>query len=83
MKNTVQIKDNLHSLIDKIDNDVLLELVYELLDSKNSNTEGELIKSISEVQRKELYESYEDSQDDSNLIDLEQLRAKHSKWLEK
>jgi hypothetical protein len=83
MKNAAQIKDNLHSLIDKIDNDALLELVYELLDSKNSSKEGELINSLSEVQRKELYESYEDSQDESNLIDLEQVRAKHSKWLEK
>ncbi|MDZ7607708.1 MAG: hypothetical protein U5K79_19460 [Cyclobacteriaceae bacterium] len=83
MRKSVQIKDDLHSLIDKIDNNELLEMVYQLLDSRNKQTEGELIKSLSEEQKKELYEAYDESLDESNLIDLEKLRSKHSKWFEK
>ena len=83
MRKSVRIKDNLHSLIDKIDNDELLEMVYQLLNSRNKNTEGELIRGLSENQKKELYESYDESHDESNLIDLDKLRAKHSKWFEK
>jgi hypothetical protein len=83
MRKSVQIKDDLHALIDKIDNNELLEAVYQLLDSRNRNTEGELISSLSAEQKKELYESFEESQDESNLIDLNELRAKHSKWFEK
>ena len=83
MRKSVRIKDNLHSLIDKIDNDELLEMVYQLLNSRNKNTEGELIRGLSEKQKKELYESYDESHDESNLIDLDKLRAKHSKWFEK
>lgn len=83
MRKSIRIKDDLHSLIDKIDNDDLLEMVYKILDSRNKSTEGELIRSLSEEQKKELYESYDESQDESNLIDLNELRAKHSKWFEK
>ena len=83
MRKSIRIKDNLHSLIDKIDNDDLLEIVYKILNSRNIGTEGELIRSLSEEQKKELYESYDESQDESNLIDLNELRAKHSKWFEK
>ena len=83
MRKSIRIKDDLHSLIDKIDNNDLLEMVYQLLDSRNRNIEGELIKNLSEDQKKELYEAYDESQDESNLIDLDKLRAKHSKWFEK
>ena len=83
MRKSIRIKDDLHSLIDKIDNDDLLEMVYKILNSRNKGTEGELIGSLSEEQKKELYESYDESQDESNLIDLNELRAKHSKWFEK
>ena len=83
MRKSVRIKDDLHSLIDKIDNNELLEIVYKILESKNRSIEGELIKGLSEQQKKELYESYDESLDESNLIDLGKLRAKHSKWFEK
>jgi len=83
MRKSAQIKDDLHSLIDKIDNNDLLEMVYQLLESRNKNTEGELIKNLSEEQKIELYKSFDESQDESNLIDLDSLRAKHSKWFEK
>ena len=80
MRKSIRIKDNLHSLIDKIDNDDLLEIVYKVLNSRIKGTEGELIRSLSEEQKKELYESYDESLDESNLIDLNELRAKNSKW---
>ena len=80
MRKSIRIKDNLHSLIDKMDNDDLLEIVYKILNSRNKGTEGELIRNLSEEQKKELYESYDESLDESNLIDLNELRAKHSKW---
>ncbi len=77
MRKSTRIKDNLHSLIDKIDNDDLLEIVYKILNSRNTGTEGELIRSLSEEHKKELYESYDESLDESNLIDLNELKAKH------
>ena len=83
MRKSIRIKDDLHSLIDKIDNDELLEMVYKILDSRNKESEGQLIQKLTADQKKELYEAYQDSEDESNLIDLEKLRAKHSKWFGK
>jgi hypothetical protein len=83
MRKSIRIKDDLHSLIDKIDNNDLLEMVYKILDSRSKSKEGEIIRSLSEEQKKELYESYDESLDESNLIDLNELRDKHSKWFEK
>lgn len=80
MRKSIGIKDNLHLLIDKIDNDDLLEIVYKILNASNKGTDGGLMRSLSEEQKKELYASYDESLDESNLIDLNELRAKHSKW---
>ena len=83
MRKTVKIKDNLHTLIDQTDNNELLEIVYQLLNSKQSNKEGELVNNLTPEQKKELYEGYDESLDEANLIDLEKLKIKHSKWFEK
>jgi len=83
MRNSIKIKDNIHSLIDKIDNNELLEIVYQFLNSKAANKEGELLKNLTPVQKKELYEAYNESFDESNLINLENLKVKHLKWFEK
>jgi hypothetical protein len=83
MRKTIKIKDDLHSLIDKTDNDELLEIVYHLLNSKGSDKEGELVNNLTPEQKKELYEAYDKSFDEENLIDLKKLKVKHSKWFEK
>lgn len=83
MRNLAEIKKDLHSLMDKVDNDELLEVVYQLLNSKASDKEGELLKDLTIEQKKELYQAYEESFNESNLINLENLKVKHLKWFEK
>jgi hypothetical protein len=53
-------------------------MAYKIPDSGNKSTEGELIGGLTEEQKQELYESYEESHDESNLIELNELRAMHS-----
>jgi hypothetical protein len=83
MRKAIKIKDDLHSLIDKTENNTLLEIVYQLLDSKGGDKEGELIKNLTPDQKLELHEAYDESFDEANLIDLQKLKTKHSKWFEK
>ncbi len=83
MRNSIKIKADIHSLIDKLENNDLLEIVYQLLNSKNHQKEGELVSNLSPEQKKELYLAYGESLDDSNLIDLDNLKAKHLKWFGK
>ena len=80
---TLDIKESLHNLIDKTDNPDLLEMVYQLLNSKLSNKTSELLNTLTENEKKDPYKAYNDSSDDANLIDLKDIRKKHSKWREK
>lgn len=83
MGSTVNIKNNLHTLIDSINNEDLLEIAYQLLNSKKAEKEGELLNKLSVEEKRELYDTYEDSLDDANLIDFDQIKKKHSQWREK
>ncbi|VAW28300.1 hypothetical protein MNBD_BACTEROID06-1481 [hydrothermal vent metagenome] len=77
------MRENLHKIINSIENNDLLEMVYEVLESKNQYKQGSLINNLNVAERKELYESYNESLDESKLVDLEALKKSHSKWLEK
>ena len=58
-------------------------MVYQILDSKRSETGEDLINNLTVEEKKELYQSYDESLNDSNLIDLDAIKEKHSKWREK
>lgn len=83
MSRTQKIKKNLHSLIDEINNDDLLEVALQLLNSKNISKDGDLLNKLSEEEKIELYKSYEESFDESNLLDFDQLKQNQLKWGEK
>lgn len=83
MNRSIEIKNHLHQLIDKINNNDLLEMVYELLNSKTVEKEHELIDKLTIQEKEELYKSYDESFDDSNLIDLDKIKDKHSRWGDK
>lgn len=76
MNKTLKIKNSLHAMIDKIENEELLEIVYQLLDSRSSKNEGELLNKLSVQEKQELYEAYEDSQDNANLLDFDEIKKK-------
>ena len=64
---TVELKTNLHSLIDGIENPQLLESLYEMLSNRLSRKSGMWAK-LSEEERKEVLEAYQESEDSDNLI---------------
>ena len=82
MRNPHKIKNELHSLIDKISNDDLLEIVYQVLEYKGTNKDGEILNNLTLEDKKELYKAYDESLDDANLVDLDQIKKDHSKWQE-
>ncbi len=82
MSTNLEIKNHIHALVDLSQNHELLEIVRQLLDSKKDYKEGALLSRLTEEQREELYQSYKDSFDESELIDLDHVKLKHKKWLE-
>ncbi len=78
---TSEIKNNLHSLIDSIDNEKLLMKFYDLMTKSSSNKEGELWKRLTEEEKSILLVSESESKYEKNLIDFESQKDKHKKWL--
>lgn len=65
---TIELKSNLHHLIDNIQNAELLESIHDFLSQNKDVRSGNLWSSLTEGQRKEVIEAYEESENAENLI---------------
>jgi N-methylhydantoinase B/oxoprolinase/acetone carboxylase alpha subunit len=60
---TTEIKTNLHKIVDRIDDERLLRVIHDFLE-------------VTTEQQQEVLQAYEDSENDSNLIDDEDVWRK-------
>jgi hypothetical protein len=74
---TIELKSSLHKILDKIDNEQLLRTIYDFLKQREHLNEGEIWKTLTEEQKKEVYLSYEESENDSNLKSWETIKKKY------
>ncbi|PZV83614.1 hypothetical protein CLV31_106231 [Algoriphagus aquaeductus] len=72
-----QLKSDLQKIIERIDNEQLLQTVYDFLKQREDSKEGEFWKSLTDEQKKEIYLWYEESENDENLIAWENLKKKY------
>ena len=73
---TLELKSNLHKIVDKIDNEQLLQTIYDFLKLSENSLEGQIWKSLTEEQKKEVYLSYQESEDDKNLVSWDKVHKK-------
>ncbi len=66
---TAEIKTNLHKIIDRIEDERLLRVIYDFLEVREKSTEGQLWKTLTAEQQQEVIQAFEDSEDDAKLID--------------
>ncbi|MCA1760657.1 MAG: hypothetical protein LC658_12890, partial [Bacteroidales bacterium] len=66
--NTIELKNNLHQLIDSINNDHLLSRFYSLMVTIKNQPEGKLWNRLSQEDKDELLLSDMESNDPENLI---------------
>ena len=71
---TIELKSNLHKILDKIENEQLLRTIYDFLKQREDAVEGEIWKTLTDEQKREIYLSYQESEDDNNLIDWEDVK---------
>jgi hypothetical protein len=76
-----ELKSNLHHLIDKLGNTELLEEYYNEIKSIVNSSKHRIWDSLTEDQKKEVLLSFDESNDESNLIDNEEVMNKYKKWL--
>lgn len=70
---TVKLKNNIHQIIDRIESQELLQSLYDFLKVRENSTTGSLWNSLSEEQKEEVLLSFEESEDDTNLIKRDEL----------
>lgn len=73
---TLELKSDLYKILDKIENEDLLQVVYDFLTQEQSK-EGEIWNSLSEDQKKEVKLSYQEAENADNLIKWEDLKHKY------
>ena len=72
----MDLKSDLHKILDKIENEQLLRAIYDFLKQRENSVEGQIWKTLTEEQKKEVYLSYQESEDDNNLIDWDEVKKK-------
>lgn len=72
---TTDLRSNIHKIVDQIDGEQLLHLIYDFLKKRADSEDGYLWASLTEEQKSELLLSYEESEDESKLIDSEMVCA--------
>ncbi|MBY0426969.1 MAG: hypothetical protein K2Q22_15140, partial [Cytophagales bacterium] len=71
-----ELKSDLHKILDKIESEQLLRVVYDFLKQSEHAEDGQIWKTLTSKQKAEVYLSYEESQDDHNLIDWDDIKKK-------
>jgi hypothetical protein len=65
---TAELKSNLHKMVDRIEDERLLKAIYSFLNERENSEEGKMWNSLTEQQKKEVLQAYDESEDDSNLM---------------
>lgn len=73
---TPELRSDLHKILDTIEDEQLLRTIYDFLKQENFKG-GEIWGSLTDDQKKEIYASYEESQDDGKLVSWQQMRKKY------
>jgi hypothetical protein len=66
---TIELKSNLHKIVDRIEDDRLLRAIYSFLKERENSIDSSMWNSLSDEQKKEVLQAYDESEDESNLIE--------------
>lgn len=78
---SIKLKDDFHKLIDKVQDEELLKMVYKILLEKTESAPGEVWNSLTKAQQEDLILSDEESNYESKCISEEEFRKNLKKWL--
>lgn len=79
--NTIELKNNLHQLIDSIGNENVLAKFYSIMIKIKEHPEGKLWSRLTDAEQEELILADFESKDPNNLISKTEIEKKHKKWL--
>jgi hypothetical protein len=65
---TVELKSDIHKIIDGIQSEQLLQTLYDFLKSREADKSRGTWNSLTDKQKQEVLLAYDESEDDKNLI---------------
>jgi hypothetical protein len=79
--NKTLLKSNLHKLIDRIENQALLEDYYKEMKSILGKSQDNVWDKLTDDQKKDVLLSYDESEIGKDLIENESVMNKYKHWL--
>ena len=70
---TVELKTNIHKIVDGIQSEQLLQTIYDFLKTRESSKPGGLWEKLTEEQKQEVLLAYDESDDETNLIERDKF----------
>lgn len=70
---TAELKSHLHQMVEKIEDERLLQAILSLLKESQNSEESSRWNSLTEEQKKEVLLAFDESEDEANLIDDEDV----------
>ena len=70
------LKSNIHKIIDGIDNEQLLQTLYDFLKTRSESQGGRLWQSLTEEEKRQVLSAYEESENEAHLIPSETVVKK-------
>lgn len=70
---TVELKSQLIKLVEEIQIDELLETLVDFLSGRNKTTNQDLWRDLNPEQKQEVMDTYEESENEENLVDKDRL----------
>ena len=66
---TIELKSNLHKIVDRIEDERLLLAIYSFLKVRENSDDSRMWDALTDEQKKEVLLAYDESEDDANLIE--------------
>ncbi|GIL21892.1 MAG: hypothetical protein BroJett042_04050 [Bacteroidota bacterium] len=70
---TIELKSNIHKIVDRIQSEQLLQTLYDFLKSREKSKTNRLWDTLTEEQKQEVILGYEESEDENDLLDRDQV----------
>jgi hypothetical protein len=65
---TAELKTNLHTMVDGIQSEQLLQTIYDFLRYRDNEQTGKLWNTLSQDEKNEVLLAYDESEDKKNLV---------------
>ncbi|MDZ4709273.1 MAG: hypothetical protein SH818_12815 [Saprospiraceae bacterium] len=69
----IELKTHIHKMVEEIQSEQLLQTLYDFLRLREKNEPGQLWDSLTRAQKQDVLLSFEESEDETNLIDRKKV----------